>query len=75
MGRKLIDFCNGSHRALVERFKRAKAEGDLPKDADPTALARYLSTVSQGISLQAASGASRAELRKVVKLALQHWPE
>ena len=75
VGRKLIAFCDGSHRAFTERFKRAKAEGDLPKDADPAALARYISTVAQGISIQAASGASRAELRRVVEMALRQWPK
>jgi hypothetical protein len=64
-----------AHQAFVQRFKRAKAEGDLPKSADPVALARYLSTVGQGLSVQAANGASHAELRKVVELALQSWPK
>lgn len=75
IGRKLITFCDGSRQAFVERFKRAKAEGDLPKDADPATLARYISTVAQGISIQAASGASRAELRRVVEMALRQWPK
>jgi len=75
VGRKLIAFCDGSHLAFMERFKRAKAEGDLPKDADPAALARYVSTVAQGISIQATSGASRAELRRVVDIALRQWPK
>ncbi len=74
IGRKVAAFCEGSHRAFVARFKRAKAEGDLPKDADPATLARYISTVAQGISIQAASGTKRAELRRVVELALRQWP-
>jgi AcrR family transcriptional regulator len=75
IGRKLSSFCGASHQAFVQRFKRAKAEGDLPKSADPVALARYLSTVAQGIAVQAASGATRTELRKVVAIALDHWPK
>jgi len=74
IGRKLSSFCEMAHQAFVQRFKRAKAEGDLPKSADPAALARYLNTVGQGISIQAASGATRAELRKVIAIALQQWP-
>jgi AcrR family transcriptional regulator len=74
IGRKLSSFCDAAHQAFVQRFKRAKAEGDLPKSADPAALARYLSTVAQGIAVQAAAGATRSELRKVVEIALQHWP-
>ncbi len=74
VGRKLMTFCEGTHRAFVDRFKRAKVEGDLPSDSDPATLARYLTTVAQGISIQATSGIKRAELRRVVKLALRQWP-
>jgi AcrR family transcriptional regulator len=50
---------------LRERFVRAKQEGDLPADADPAALARYLSAVIAGMGVLASSGASREELREV----------
>src|SRR4051794_5511768 len=43
--------------ALRARFERAVAEGDLPRDADPGDLARYLSTVVRGMAVQAAGGA------------------
>jgi AcrR family transcriptional regulator len=57
------------------RFERARAEGDLPADADPADLARYLMTVLRGMAVQAAGGASRAELRRVVDMALRAWPK
>jgi AcrR family transcriptional regulator len=61
--------------ALVrDRFKRAKKEGDLPKDTDPATLARYVATVIHGMAVQAASGVSRAELRRVAETALKAWP-
>ncbi|HWA42002.1 MAG TPA: TetR/AcrR family transcriptional regulator [Hypericibacter adhaerens] len=60
--------------ALRKRFERAVAEGDLPADADPAALACYLMTINQGLSVQAVSGASRAELAKVAEIALRAWP-
>jgi hypothetical protein len=44
---------------ILDRPKRAKAEGDLPPDADPDDLARYLSIVIYGITIQAAGGATR----------------
>ncbi|HYO96655.1 MAG TPA: TetR/AcrR family transcriptional regulator [Polyangiaceae bacterium] len=72
---KLVAFCDRAHVAYVKRFERARKEGDLPKAADPAALARYVSTVAQGISIQAASGARRAELRQVAAIALRCWPE
>ncbi|MEN3334372.1 MAG: hypothetical protein V7641_3737 [Blastocatellia bacterium] len=61
--------------AIRERFERAKAEGDLPKDANPGDLARYVATVMHGLSVQAAGGASRAELRRIARTALRAWPQ
>lgn len=60
--------------ALRKRFKSAKAEGDLPPDASPAHLARYIITVIHGMSVQAAGGATRNELRQVAHIALQNWP-
>jgi hypothetical protein len=59
---------------IRKRLERGKKEGDLPKDADLIGLARYLTTVMQGMSVQAASGASRKELRAIVNTALRAWP-
>ena len=61
--------------AIRKRFHRAKLEGDLPRDSDPADLARYITTIIHGISIQAADGASRAELRRVVQTALRSWPK
>lgn len=60
---------------ILERLKRAKAEGDLPPDTDPADLARYLSIVIYGITIQAAGGATRKELRSAAELALRSWPQ
>ena len=57
--------------AIRDRFERAVSEGDLPSDTDPVALARFVVTVNFGMSVQAASGASRAELLEVVQTALR----
>lgn len=59
---------------ILERLRRAKTEGDLPAEADPADLARYLSIIIYGITVQAAGGATRKELRRVAQLALRHWP-
>jgi AcrR family transcriptional regulator len=61
--------------ATRERFERATAGGDLPADADPADLARYVLTVMRGMAAQAAGGASRTQLRRVAELALRAWPE
>ena len=57
------------------RLKRAQSEGDLPRDANPADLARYVVTVIQGIAVQAASGAARKELGRVIENALRAWPQ
>jgi len=59
---------------LVRRLGRARTEGDLPAGADPADLARYVLTVTDGIAVQAAGGASRAKLRRIADLALRAWP-
>jgi AcrR family transcriptional regulator len=60
--------------SVKKRFVRARREGDLPASADPASLALFLAAVTQGMSVQAASGAARADLRRVADLAMQAWP-
>ena len=59
---------------LRARFERAKSEGDLPDAADPTALARYIATISQGLAVQAVGGATRDDLKQTVEMVLMTWP-
>lgn len=60
--------------ALQKRLERAEREGDLPADANCADLAQFVATVTQGMAVQAAGGATRKQLRKVAQLALQSWP-
>jgi AcrR family transcriptional regulator len=60
--------------ALRERFERAVREGDLPEGTDCATLARYIATVLNGLAVQAASGATEAELRRVAAMAMRTWP-
>jgi hypothetical protein len=64
-----------SEVALRRRLQRAKREGDLPQDADPAELARYVMTVLQGMAVQGADGASPDQLRRVAQVALRAWPK
>jgi AcrR family transcriptional regulator len=73
--RELAQHREAGVTVLTERLRRAKKEGDLPADADPAALARYLMTVMNGMAVQAVSGATPADLRKVAETALSAWPE
>lgn len=70
----LADWRNHTHERLQERLQRAVEEGDLPPDADPDLLGRYLVTVANGIAVQAASGVGRTQLQHVAEMALRSWP-
>ncbi|SFP24935.1 DNA-binding transcriptional regulator, AcrR family [Actinomadura madurae] len=59
---------------LRDRFQRAVAEGDLPADADPEQIARYVMTIANGIAVQAAGGAACEDLQRVADAALRNWP-
>jgi AcrR family transcriptional regulator len=72
--RELIDRRSATTEELRKRLARAKRERDLPADADPAALARYVSAVAQGMSVQAAGGATRKDLLLIVKTAMRAWP-
>jgi len=73
--RELVTHRAAGETLLRERFQRAKNQGDLPAHANPGDLAKYIVTIMHGMSVQAASGASRAKLRRVADLAMQAWPE
>lgn len=73
--RELVSHRAAGEAAIRERFERAQSDGDLPADADPADLARYVATVIQGMAVQAAGGARREDLRGVVEMALRAWPE
>ena len=59
---------------LRERFKRAAVDGDLPADANPAALAKYIATFQHGLAVQMAGGADRKELLAAVEIALRAFP-
>ncbi|MES1257643.1 MAG: TetR/AcrR family transcriptional regulator [Acidobacteriota bacterium] len=73
--KELIARRDAGEKMIRQRLKRARAEGDLPADANPADLARYLVTVARGLAVQAAGGATRTELRRVIQLAMRAWPE
>jgi hypothetical protein len=60
--------------AMRRRFERAKSEGELPAKVNPADLARYIATVVYGMAVQAAGGASRSKLQRVVEMALRTLP-
>lgn len=71
----LADLRQDMFNLIKARLERGVTEGDL---ATPTtgldALARYYTTIVQGLSVQARDGAGRAELQAVITCAMDAWP-
>ncbi|MFJ8958475.1 TetR/AcrR family transcriptional regulator [Lentzea sp. NPDC102401] len=70
----LTEWRNGGQGLLRDRFERAVEDGDLPADADPDLIARYVMTIGNGMAVQAAGGATREDLQRVADAALRNWP-
>ncbi|GLW31152.1 TetR/AcrR family transcriptional regulator [Actinoplanes regularis] len=70
----LADLRHGQYTAIRDRLARGVTDGELtasPSGLD--ALARFYTTVVQGLSLQARDGATRAELESVITCAVAAW--
>ncbi len=74
IGHALVEARLAGEAAIRARFEQASAEGDLPPTADPKQLTDYLRTVVYGMTVKAATGASREDLEAVIELALRAWP-
>ena len=61
-------------RKLEALFQEAQSTGELPATTDCAALARYVTSVAFGITVQGASGESREHMRAVVDFAMAAWP-
>lgn len=72
--RELSRHRAGAEDAVRERFKQAVKEGDLPRRTNSGRLAGYVVTVVWGLSVQAAGGYSRAQLKEVAEMAMEAWP-
>jgi len=59
--------------ALEERLRRGIVDGDVPAHANVKAIAAFLMTVMQGLSLRARDGAAREAMLQVADAALAAW--
>ncbi|WP_344054229.1 hypothetical protein [Planotetraspora silvatica] len=59
---------------LRKRFEQARDDGSLPEGVEPRVLATYVTALSQGIAVEAASGTPRADLDAMIDLALERLP-
>src|SRR5690348_12128208 len=70
----LADGRRGQLREIRDRLARGVTDGDLATPhASLDAIARYYTTVVQGLSVQARDGATRAELEAVITCAMAAW--
>jgi AcrR family transcriptional regulator len=71
---RIVDLLSASRRAgeerLAQRLARAAASGDLAEGEDPSQVAKFLSTVSAGLAVQAVGGTSAEDLTMVADRAL-----
>lgn len=67
----LADHRTTLEAAFAKRFELAKQQGELSADVDSMALAKLVTTVHQGMSVQAKSGASKDALLAMTRLLLQ----
>ena len=58
--------------AVRRRFPEAQKAGEFPKDKNLEDFTRYVSMLLAGLSIQAANGASKAELRRTAQMAVAH---
>jgi len=58
--------------AMSERLLLAQKSGELSKDVNVHDYSRYLSSILAGLSIQAANGSTKAELKRTAQMALQH---
>ena len=71
---ELIAYRNSYEDALAQRFELANTQGDLPAHVNTAVLAKYLTTIHQGMSMQATSGATKDELLAITEIVLSNWP-
>lgn len=64
------------HEKMLADFLLARqAKGEIPAHTDIPSLAKYLTCLMQGMSVQARDGASHDELNSIVSKLMSVWPE
>jgi AcrR family transcriptional regulator len=58
--------------AMRKRLLKGQKSGELPKGINVGDYTRYLSSILAGLSIQAANGSTKEELKRAAKMALRH---
>jgi AcrR family transcriptional regulator len=67
----MVEWRQQGEAAIRRRVQQAQRDGDLNKTINPTDFAHYLSVLMSGISVQAANGATKSEMKRYAGLALR----
>lgn len=70
----MVDWRKSALAPIERRLHRARTEGELPVNVNPKDLARYVLIVMNGLSIQAANGASKEDMNAAVDIALRSIP-
>jgi len=57
---------------IRNRLLKVRQSGELPKEIKVDDYTRYLSTIIAGLSIQAANGSTKEELKRTAKMAPRH---
>ena len=68
----MTEVRRANEAAIRQRLLTARKAGELSKDVSVDDYTRYLSMLLAGLSIQAANGSTKAELRRTALMALQH---
>ena len=73
LARQLMTSIRKQNEAAIKsRLVKARKNGELPKEINVDDYTRYLSTILAGLSIQAANGSTKAELKRTAEMALRY---
>jgi hypothetical protein len=67
----MMEIRNRNQVALRERLLKVRQSGELPKGINVDDYTGYLSSIIAGLSIQAANGSTKEELKRTAKIALR----
>ncbi len=69
--REIVARRNASESAIRRRLQHAQSQGDFSRKVNTVHLAKFITALAHGISIQAASGETRAQLQALAEMAIR----
>lgn len=73
LGELVLSARHATLERLEERLRRGVGDGEIPATVDVHALARFVQSVQNGMSVLARDGVTRAELESIAEIAMMGW--